>query len=174
MRLGRCDTVAVLIVAPVGLLFWAGSGFGIRLNTSPSLPFGLYRVTVDSSAPLVEFCPAEPVASFANARGYRQAGSCPDGGTPLMKPIAAHGGDIVEVSAAGVWVNGTLLRNSSPLARDTAGRPLTAWPTGKLPVPPGVVWLISDYHARSFDSRYFGPVPTALIRNHLRPLLVLR
>ena len=173
MRLGRCSTVAALIVAPVGLLFWAGSALGIRLNTSPSLPFGLYRVTADSSAPLVEFCPAEPVATFANVRGYRQAGSCPDGGTPLMKPIVASEGDVVEVTAAGVRVNGNLLRNSAPLARDTAGRPLTPSPAGTRRVPHGAVWVISDYHARSFDSRYFGSVPTALIRNHLRPLLVL-
>jgi conjugative transfer signal peptidase TraF len=173
MRLGRCSNVAILISAPVGLLFWAGSAFGIRLNTSPSLPFGLYRVTADTAAPLIEFCPSEPVASFANVRGYRQVGSCPDGGTPLMKPIVAREGDVVEVSAAGVRVNGTLLRNSAPLARDTAGRPLTPWPAGKYTVPLGEVWLISDYHARSFDSRYFGPVPTALIRSHLRPLLVL-
>jgi conjugative transfer signal peptidase TraF len=157
----------------MALLFWVGSAFDIRLNTSPSLPFGLYRVTADSSAPLVEFCPAEPVASFANARGYRQAGSCPDGGTPLMKPIVARAGDVVDVSADGVRVNGNLLRNSASLARDNAGRALAPWPTGKYAVPTGTVWLISDYHARSFDSRYFGPVPTALIRDHLRPLLVL-
>jgi conjugative transfer signal peptidase TraF len=147
--------------------------FGIRLNTSPSLPFGLYRVTSDSAAPLVEFCPAEPVASFANARGYRQVGSCPDGGTPLMKPIVAHEGDVVDISAVGLRVNSTLIRNSAPLARDTGGRPLTPWPNGKYTVPNGAVWLISSYHARSFDSRYFGPISTAFIRNHLRPLLVL-
>ncbi len=173
MQLGRCSTVAILIVAPVVFLFWAGSAFGIRLNTSPSLPFGLYRVTPDSSAPLVEFCPGEPVASFANARGYRQAGSCPDGGTPLMKPIAARAGDVVEVTAAGVRVNGNLIRNSAPRTRDTGGRPLTPWPAGRYTVPSGMVWLVSGYHARSFDSRYFGPVPTAIIKDHLRPLLVL-
>jgi conjugative transfer signal peptidase TraF len=173
MRLGRCSTVTALIVAPVGLLFWTASALGIRLNTSPSLPFGLYIVTADSGALLVEFCPAEPAATLANARGYRQAGSCPDSGTPLMKPIVAREGDIVEVTAAGVRVNGSLLRNSAPLSRDTAGRPLTPWRSGMYTVPPGIVWLISDYHARSFDSRYFGPIPTTLIKDHLRPLLVL-
>lgn len=173
MPLGRCSTVAALIVVPVCILFWGGAAFGIRLNTSPSLPFGLYRVTTDTSAPLVEFCPMEPVASLANARGYRQAGSCPDGGTPLMKPIVARSGNVVEVTAAGVRANGNLLRNSAPRARDTGGRPLTPWPTGKYTVPRGMVWLVSDYHARSFDSRYFGPIPTALIKDHLRPLLVL-
>ena len=174
MPLGRCSTVAALIVVPVCILFWGGAAFGIRLNTSPSLPFGLYRVTTDTSAPLVEFCPMEPVASLANARGYRQAGSCPDGGTPLMKPIVARGGDIVDVTAAGVAVNGSQLRNSSALSRDTAGRPLTPWADGRYVVPAGMVWLISDYHPRSFDSRYFGPVSEALIKEHVRPLLVLR
>ena len=36
------------------------------------------------------------------------------------------------------------------------------------------VWVVSDYHPRSFDSRYFGPISKALIRHYLRPLLVLR
>jgi type IV secretory pathway protease TraF len=31
--------------------------------------------------------------------------------------------------------------------------------------------VISSFNARSFDSRYFGPVPIASIRCHLRPLL---
>ena len=36
--------------------------------------------------------------SFAAIRGYRDAGNCPDGATPLMKPVVARSGDIVDVS----------------------------------------------------------------------------
>jgi conjugative transfer signal peptidase TraF len=133
----------------------------------------LYQVASGHDATLVEFCPAEPLASLANARGYRQAGTCPDGGSPLMKPVVARAGDSVQVSARGLSVNGKAVPNSAPLPKDTAGRPLTSWPVGTYRVQPGTVWVVSDYHPRSFDSRYFGPISEALIRNRLRPLFVL-
>ena len=38
---------------------------GLRFNASPSLPLGLYIVSDDREASLIEFCPQEPYASFA-------------------------------------------------------------------------------------------------------------
>ena len=179
MQLGRCSwstlrrSVALSALA-VGLLFSGASALGIRVNSSPSLPVGLYQVASGADATFVEFCPAEPFASIANARGYRQAGNCPDGGSPLMKPVVARAGDSVQVSERGISVNGKAIPNSAPLPKDTAGRPLTLWPVGTYRVQPGTVWVVSGYHPRSFDSRYFGPISEALIRHYLRPLLVLR
>lgn len=62
---------------------------GLRINTSPSLPLGLYVTSSESDAHLVEFCPGEPFASLALSRGYRDAGSCRDGGAPLLKPVVS-------------------------------------------------------------------------------------
>jgi len=146
---------------------------GVRLNYSPSLPAGLYMVTSDPSADLVEFCPAEPYASIAAERGYRSVGSCPDGGAPLMKPIIARPGDKVEIGERGVAVNGKLLANSAALSFDTSGRPLAQWPFGRYTVNVGTAWVISSYSRRSFDSRYFGPIGTDRIHHHLRALLTL-
>jgi conjugative transfer signal peptidase TraF len=147
---------------------------GVRLNYSPSLPVGLYMVASDPRADLVEFCPTEPYASLATERGYRSEGSCPDGGAPLMKPIAAQPGDMVEISSRGFVVNGKALQNSAPLNVDTEGRSLQHWPFGKYRVETATVWVISSYNRRSFDSRYFGPIPTISIRERIRPLLTLR
>jgi conjugative transfer signal peptidase TraF len=169
--LGRAAAFPALALA---ILFWGARTLGIRINCSTSLPVGLYQVTSGPGATLVEFCPAEPFASIANSRRYRQAGACPDGGSPLMKPVVARRGDSVQISWRGVAVNGKEIPNSAPLPGDTAGRQLTPWPFGTYTVAAGTVWVVSDYHPRSFDSRYFGPVPEALIRNRLRPLLVLR
>jgi conjugative transfer signal peptidase TraF len=144
---------------------------GIRLNASPSLPVGLYMTSTRPEANLVEFCPAEPFASFAIARGYRDAGACRDGAAPLMKPVIARTGDLVEISANGIAVNGRLVPNTAPRTADSQGRPLTPWPFGRYTVAPDTVWVASSYHARSFDSRYFGPIPTSSIREHVRPLL---
>jgi conjugative transfer signal peptidase TraF len=148
---------------------------GVRINTSSSLPLGLYLRTHESAATLVEFCPAEPFASFSRDRGYRVAGlACSDRAVPLLKPVIAHAGDGVEVSAAGIAVNGHLLPNTSPLRRDAAGRPLTPWPSGFYVVSPGFVWVASTYNMGSYDSRYMGPVNEKLIRGRLRPLWLLR
>ena len=143
---------------------------GLRLNDSPSLPVGLYIVTSNPNATLVEFCPAEPYASLAIARGYRDQGNCPDGGAPLMKPIAARSGDTVELSARGVTVNGKALQNSGALSVDTDRRQLLHWPFGTYRVQAGYVWVISSYNRRSFDSRYFGPLSVSSIRDRVRPV----
>jgi conjugative transfer signal peptidase TraF len=146
---------------------------GLRFNTSPSLPLGLYVTTTDGSASLAEFCPAEPFATFSIARGYRDPGACRDGAAPLLKPIIASAGDSVELSAVGIAVNGVLLRNTAPLAKDSARRPLSAWQFGRYVVAHDTVWVASTYQPRSFDSRYFGPVPTSIIRHRLKPFLTL-
>lgn len=151
-------------------LFVIPGRLGIRWNASPSLPIGIYIESSERSA-LVEFCPAEPAGSFAAARGYRDAGSCPDGATPLMKPVVARFGDTVEFSEDGVAVNRRLLPNTAPRNADTQGRPLRHFPFGRYVVEPGTVWVASTYNPRSFDSRYFGPIPESLIRAHLRPLV---
>ena len=143
---------------------------GIRVNASASLPIGLYRITSDLSAKLVEFCPAEPFGSLSVNRAYRGNGTCPDGAEPLMKPIVAVDGDTVEFSAAGITVNGTPLLNSAPLSFDTKHRPLQHWPFGKYRVASGSAWVISSYNHRSFDSRYFGPIELASVRFHLIPV----
>lgn len=146
---------------------------GLRLNNSPSLPVGIYMVTSDRTATLVEFCPAQPYGSLAAERGYRSVGSCSDGGAPLMKPIAARPGDTVEISSHGFAVNGHALPNSAPLNVDTEGRSLQHWPFGTYSVQPATVWLISSYNPRSFDSRYFGPVRMDSIHDRLKPLLTI-
>lgn len=151
---------------------WAAFHFdGLRVNASPSLPIGIYRTTSDKSAKLVEFCPAEPFASLSASRSYRGKGTCGDGAEPLMKPIAAVAGDTIDISADGVAINGKLLANSAPRPLDTKNRKLQPWPFGEYQVTPGTIWVISSFNARSFDSRYFGPISIASVRCHLKPLI---
>jgi conjugative transfer signal peptidase TraF len=165
---------AVLIATGVCLTTFQLFGvLGLRINTSPSLPMGLYIITRESTANLVEFCPAEPFATVAILRRYRSPGACRDGGAPLVKPIAARPGDVVELSAAGISVDGVLLSNTAPLSKDSEGRPLNPWPFGRYLVTTGTIWVASTYHSRSFDSRYFGPVRTAAIRHRLKAFFTL-
>src|SRR5271165_2413187 len=123
------------------------------------------------AANLVEFCPEGEAGAISLERAYRMAGgTCPDGGSPLMKPIAAVAGDRVEVTTYGIQVNGKLIPNSAAHFRDHRGRPLKPWPAGQYTVPTGKLWVISDFNSWSFDSRYFGPIPYSLVQHRLRPL----
>jgi len=179
MRIGPSDRLSKVRCAAIGAVvvpiaaFQLFVFFGLRINTSPSLPVGLYVVTSDSSANLIDFCPAEPFAALSLVRGYRAPGACRDGGAPLLKPVAAKAGDLVELSWHGISVNGFLLANTVPLSKDTKGRPLEPWHFGRFFVAPGTVWVASSYHSRSFDSRYFGPVDTTAIRHRMKALLTL-
>ena len=161
---------ALCLLLLFGLLQLSGS-LGLRINTSPSLPVGLYITTVDPKSRLVEFCPPEPYARFAIARGYRDAGNCADGAAPLLKPVIAEAGDVVEVSTSGLIVNGQPVPNTAAVHTDTKGRPLPPWPSGHYKVEAGTIWVASSYNSRSFDSRYFGPIAAWTIRDRVRPLI---
>jgi conjugative transfer signal peptidase TraF len=150
-----------------------GGALGVRVNTSPSLPMGLYLISHDHDARFVEFCPPPPFDIESSAREYRTRGTCPDGAAPLLKPIVAKAGDDVELSAIGVSVNAILLPKTAPKVEDSKGRPITVWPHGHYRVQAGTVWVASSYNDYSYDSRYFGPISTAIIRHRLRPLWTL-
>lgn len=169
----RVRRIGITVAAVFMGSFLACGLLGVRLNSSPSMPVGLYVVTGDEHAHLVEFCPSEPFATFSIARGYRDSGVCVDGAAPLLKPVVAVAGDVVELSNLGISVNGKLLPNTAPLQRDSKGRSLEAWPFGRYAVASGTFWVASSYHPRSFDSRYFGPVPTSAIRHRLKPFFTL-
>jgi type IV secretory pathway protease TraF len=70
-----------------------------------------------------------------------------------------------------VAVNDDLLPNSAPRPFDINNRSLQHWPFGRYCVAPGTVWVISSFNARSFDSRYFGPISLRSVRARLIPLL---
>jgi len=176
LRNTRFSVIRRLTLVAAGVLigtFQFCGSLGLRINTSPSLPVGLYIATTEHHANLVEFCPVEPFATLAIVRGYRDPGVCRDGAAPLLKPVVARSGDVVELSARGISVNGVFLSNTAPLSTDTKGRPLEAWPFGRYVVAPESVWVASTYHPRSFDSRYFGPISTTLIRERLTYFLTL-
>ena len=172
-RVKKIRGAALVATGALVATFQLCGSLGLRINTSPSLPMGLYITTADVDANMVEFCPAEPFATLAIVRGYRDPGICRDGAAPLLKPVVAKPGDVVELLARGISVNGRLLSNTAPLSKDTKGRPLAAWPFGRYVVASETVWVASSYHPRSFDSRYFGPISTSAIRNRVKAFLTL-
>jgi conjugative transfer signal peptidase TraF len=145
----------------------------VRLNLTGSLPLGLYRVATapPTRGAIVLVCLPPPVARFALARAYVwHSPRCATQVAPIGKMIAAMAGDTVTLSAAGLTVNGCAMPASRPLPRDARGRPLPHYPYGPHVLPAGAVWLFSPYHPRSFDSRYFGPVPLSAVVTSIVPV----
>ena len=150
---------------------------GYVYNRSASMPMGLWRV-YDGPAgrgDVALICPPDN-ALFRDARAahYLLNGTCPGGYAPLLKPIAAVAGDEVQVTAEGARINGQPVAHTQMLRVDGAGRFLPRAQIGRHIVAPGEVWLLSNYHPYSFDSRYFGPLRATEVLGVARPVLVER
>jgi len=149
---------------------------GLRLNTTTSMPRGLYCSVGGpvTTGAWVSVCLPPEIARFGVERSYLGAGACPNGTEPVLKVVAAVAGDVVQVTVAGVAVNGELLAHSRPLERDRGGRELVAYSSGALTLAPGELWLHSPFEERSWDSRYFGPVSATCVTDVVAPLVTFR
>lgn len=165
--------VIVSVVVALSLAALVGLPRHLRINWTASLPRGLYAVTGSSigRSRLVAVCPPSAVSREAIARGYLLPGSCPAGSQPLLKLVAGVAGDQVATGPDGVRINGALLEASAPRLADSHGRPMasTAF-RGTLPARQ--VWLHAP-NPRSWDSRYFGPLPDEAVVSTLTPLWTL-
>ena len=148
---------------------------GLRIGfTDSACPPGIYRMVDRAPArgDLVLVCLPSALARFAQARGYLALGrGCRDGIEPVGKRLSALPGDNVEVTRDYVAVNGQRLQNSATLPRDSRGRSVQHVAWGRYTVPANQVWLFGTKDARSWDSRYFGPVPASSIQAALEPVL---
>jgi conjugative transfer signal peptidase TraF len=139
----------------------------IMFQITPSLPKGAYWIErpgkIDTGTLCVFPIPPE-VDGMARSRGW----------IPehlryyLMKPIVAKQGDVVEVSAAGLSINGEYY---GPVSRyDSQGLPLPRL-YKKYVLGPEEYFAATTYR-NSFDSRYFGKIRRSDIRWVARPLWV--
>ena len=80
----RRGLFTVLWLVMIGILAHAS---GLRINPTPSLPKGVYRIAPGEPAKgdFVTFCLRGEFAELARERGYLQAGSCESGLRPLLK-----------------------------------------------------------------------------------------
>ena len=141
--------------------------------TDSSAPAGIYRVSAVAGRARRVGCRLSAGRDRAAglARGYLREGDCPAGAEPVAKVIGAIAGDVVELEPGWVAVNGVKFSNSQTASRDSAGRPLPHVLSGAHRVGAGEVWLFGFNNARSWDARYFGPVPSADLRGVLRPVV---
>lgn len=132
--------LATTMLKPPVLLVW---------NASSSAPIGLYRVelgaVVRSGDMVIAWTPPD-ARSFASERRYLPAN------VPLVKRVAAVGGDKVCARGRIIRINGQLV--TTRLERDSSGRPMPWW-HGCVALAAGEYFLLMD-SPRSFDGRYFG------------------
>ena len=162
-------------VIAVVFLVALGRVLGLRISlTDSAAPAGIYRIVRGVSVKhgeLVGACLPASIAQEGLARGYLQQGDCPSGAEPVAKIVGALPGDVLEVQPGWVSVDGEVFADSAVAARDSMGRPLPHVPWGRRQVAPGEVWLFGFNNVRSWDARYFGPVPLSEVRAALKPVL---
>lgn len=152
-------------------LFDALSPWTLRLNTSLSLPRGLYLATAYRGEALARdeiACFRYEPPAWAAPRQYFPVGY------PLCKYVLAVPGERIEVAGATMSAHapGQLARWLGDVARvDSQGRPVVPAVSSRFVLGRHQYWLGSLRHSKSFDSRYLGPVERSRIVFTLRPLL---
>ena len=152
ISLNRWVRRGLFTVTWLALVFTLAFGAGLRINPTPSLPKGIYRISpgTPGKGDLVSFCLEGEYAALARERGYLQSGSCPSGLRPLLKRLTGLPGDTVNLQLLSLH------------AMDSQGRAMPSALEGDT-IPPGMALVLAD-HEGSFDSRYFGLVPLDALR----------
>ncbi len=126
--LSRLSRVVVPIgIAALGTMF-AWVSFRPRLQLHALLAIRNLSEIADPGStprdrdPYVFFCPDVRWPSMKGQPNYRDPmRTCPDGFSPLIKPVVAWPGDTVETSAAGIVVNGQRCQTPQPSAATRQG-----------------------------------------------------
>lgn len=143
---------------------------GITIPASDSMPRGIwqrYQPQSIETGMVVVFCPAQD-ETFQPPQGWQ----CPHGVRPVLKPVAAIAGDLVDITNNGVSVNGLAVPGTARQAIPPGT--IRVIPEGRYQVNEGEIWLLSNYHPRGLDSRYYGPVLASRIDAAARPLLLFK
>lgn len=170
----RWATVGAATVAVALVVFTGAIEAGIlRYNVSASMPEGLYAIMPRrlgfGVGSWVAVCVPPAVERFARRRRYLDTGSCRGGGAPLLKVVVAVGPARLRLLHGRLTVDRVSVPGcGSRLARDSEGRPLPF-------VPPPADLRAGDVYLcglspRSYDSRYFGAVPSRGILGRAIPL----
>jgi conjugative transfer signal peptidase TraF len=165
---------ASILIAALFLFTAISWYFGVRINTTKSIPLGVYITTniPISVGSYVIFCPPDnSIFSEAKRRGYIGSGFCPGGYGYVMKKVFGTTNDVISVTANGVIINGQSVPLSKPLVTDSANRPMPQFRALQRILSSREVFLMSDITGLSFDARYFGPININQIRSVIYPVI---
>ena len=157
--------MAALVVS-IGVIAWRAWGPTILINETPSEPMGFYRLVrhplKDYRLTMYVVFPVPPgLRPLVYGRHWMKDG------IPLLKEILGLAGDHVCVFKDRLEINGH--RVGPVFQRDSAGLPLPHY-LGCFEVQAGTFFAASQYLDKSFDGRYFGPLPLSQLQGEARPL----
>jgi conjugative transfer signal peptidase TraF len=161
--------------AIVGSSFEFATYKGLRFNVDHSMPLGAYWFVPGPvwRGATVQSCLPPSLAHYALRRRILSEGSCSTGVMPVVKMVAAIGGDVVVVSDSGLRINGNLWPMSAPRRFDANGRRVDfRLHSGRYVVPADHVFLLGE-SANSWDSRYWGSVARSTVAGRWVPLYLL-
>lgn len=133
----------------------------VRVNLSPSVPRGVYRLAAVREPLTRGTLVVVPVPP--SVQGFWSSW------VPLLKPIAGLPGDQACVLEETLWIQNV---SYGPVLTASHGHPVPHV-EGCLVVQAGEVFLASS-KPRSLDSRYYGPIPVAALTAQATPLLTWR
>lgn len=146
---------------------------GVRINTTKSIPIGIYLTTNKqlSIGDFVMFCPPDTdIFLAAKKRGYITSGFCSGDYGYMMKQVVGQTGDMVTITEKGVLLNDQLLPHSQLIESDLDGNALPKYKEEYV-ISDGDVLLMSNISDTSFDGRYFGPISKNQILTVVNPLI---
>ena len=140
----------------------------LTVNVTASMPIGIYRLhALDRPVmrgDIVQVCPPAQAAKYISTKeGNKFRGTCIYQTAPLLKFVAAVGGDVVDLRDNRVVVNGITLPGSATLPSPEGSFPAPRVTRGRYVLGADQLWLWTPYY-RSLDSRYFGPVKISGVR----------
>lgn len=154
------------------ILIGAAAAAGVRVNTTHSIPVGLYMVSdapVRKDAYVLVCPPDDEIFATAKSRGYISSGFCDGRYGYLMKRVKGLANDTITVADNGVSVNDELLPLSVPVAADDNGAALPLYRANGYVLGVHQVLLMGDDSPLSFDARYYGPLDVSQIQTVIEP-----
>jgi conjugative transfer signal peptidase TraF len=155
---------AILVTLSVRL--WKAYGPTLLINETASEPLGVYRLVEHPTSDFrrgmyVVF----PVPTELHALVYGRHWM--KNGIPFLKELLGVAGDRVCIVNHRLEING---RTIGPVFEsDSQGQPLPQI-RGCFEVPAGTFFAASQYLEKSFDARYFGPLPLSQLQGEARPV----
>lgn len=138
------------------------------INTSYSLPVGIYLISNDKNytkGDIVVIDPPTEIKNFMVNRGYLKNNNY------LLKKIYGMQGDIYTTKDNLSYINDKYIGTIYKV--DSSNRPLPQF-TGKHIIPAGYFLPIADNRPNSYDGRYFGLLNTNVIKFKVYPLITFK
>lgn len=140
------------------------------INFTQSMPLGVYIKSYPAfytKNDMVLVCLDDAIARWSVANHIIADGSGCQHSAPLLKKIAATGGDRVIVNCEGIIINGKLMEHTAPVAKH-----IKRWIpiNSEILLKDGEFIVIANQNNLSFDSRYFGTVTTENVIAKASPL----